>query len=59
MLQKNLLLVIFLGQFFFQPQNVESLYNPWKFLAQNFYTTYGNEYRSANGAPGAKYWQNR
>ncbi|TKC05406.1 M1 family metallopeptidase [Pedobacter polaris] len=24
-----------------------------------FYTQNGNEYRSANGAPGAKYWQNR
>ena len=24
-----------------------------------FYTTNGNEYRSASGAPGPKYWQNR
>ena len=24
-----------------------------------FYTQNGNEYRSASGAPGAKYWQNR
>ena len=30
-----------------------------KKLFQNFYTNNGNEYRSAKGAPGAKYWQNR
>ncbi len=45
---------------FAQPQiGVKSLYNPKQIFAQNFYTKNGNEFRSANGAPGAKYWQNR
>ncbi|MBS1667223.1 MAG: M1 family metallopeptidase [Bacteroidetes bacterium] len=28
-------------------------------FAPTFYTTYGDEFRSASGAPGPKYWQNR
>jgi hypothetical protein len=41
-------------------QNVsESLFNPQEFFAPDFYTKNGNEFRSANGAPGAQYWQNR
>ncbi len=34
-------------------------YNPAEAFGPLFYTQNGNEYRSANGAPGAKYWQNR
>lgn len=35
------------------------MYNPQQLFAQDFYTKNGNEFRSANGAPGNKYWQNR
>ena len=34
-------------------------YNPSETFAPNFYTDKGNTIRSANGAPGAAYWQNR
>ncbi|WP_443937810.1 M1 family metallopeptidase [Pedobacter sp. MW01-1-1] len=34
-------------------------YNPSEAFGPLFYTSNGNEFRSANGAPGAKYWQNR
>ena len=44
---------------FSQQTTIESQYNPKEIFAQNFYTKNGNEFRSANGAPGAKYWQNR
>jgi hypothetical protein len=37
----------------------ESVFDPHELFAQNFYTKNGNEFRSANGAPGSKYWQNR
>jgi len=37
----------------------ESIFNPLELFSQNFFTKNGNEFRSANGAPGAKYWQNR
>src|SRR6185312_9403303 len=41
-------------------QNIpESVFNPQELFAQNFFTKNGNEFRSANGAPGPKYWQNR
>ena len=40
-------------------KNDESVYNPHELFAQNFYTKNGNEFRSANGAPGPEYWQNR
>lgn len=39
--------------------NPPSIYNPHELFAQNFFTKNGNEFRSANGAPGPKYWQNR
>jgi hypothetical protein len=42
-----------------QHSQVETKYNPLETFAQNFYTKNGNEFRSANGAPGGKYWQNR
>jgi hypothetical protein len=34
-------------------------YDPHAAFSPLFYTQNGNEYRSANGAPGPKYWQNR
>ena len=34
-------------------------YSPAEAFGPLFYTQNGNEFRSANGAPGAKYWQNR
>jgi hypothetical protein len=40
-------------------EKTETLYNPQETFAQNFYTKNGNEFRSANGAPRPKYWQNR
>ncbi|HET7115183.1 MAG TPA: M1 family metallopeptidase [Hanamia sp.] len=40
-------------------KNPGSVFNPHELFAQNFFTKNGNEFRSADGAPGAKYWQNR
>ena len=40
-------------------KNEESIFNPHELFAQNFFTKNGNEFRSANGAPGGKFWQNR
>ncbi len=36
-----------------------SIYDPHNLFAQDLYTKSGNEFRSANGAPGPAYWQNR
>lgn len=38
---------------------IQSNYNAAEAFGPLFYTQNGNEFRSANGAPGAKYWQNR
>jgi hypothetical protein len=43
----------------FAQKNTESVFNPQELFAQNFFTKNGNEFRSSNGAPGPKYWQNR
>jgi len=40
-------------------KNSESIFDPHELFAQDFYTKNGNEFRSANGAPGPEYWQNR
>ena len=40
-------------------KNETSVFDPHELFAQNFFTKNGNEFRSANGAPGPKYWQNR
>lgn len=42
-----------------QPATNTSNYDPHEAFAPLFYTQNGNEMRSANGAPGPKYWQNR
>jgi len=34
-------------------------YDQYKVFTPSFYPAKGNEYRSASGAPGVKYWQNR
>src|ERR1051325_3142301 len=36
-----------------------SKFNPRELFGLQFYPNSGNEFRSANGAPGPKYWQNR
>ena len=51
--------------YFYQPgpsstkNEVESNYDPHAAFSPLFYTQNGNEYRSASGYPGPKYWQNR
>lgn len=40
-------------------QTNESVYDAHDVFAQDFFIKNGNEFRSANGAPGAAYWQNR
>ncbi|MEP7253690.1 MAG: M1 family peptidase, partial [Ginsengibacter sp.] len=42
-----------------QPAKVTTVFNPQELFAQDLYKTNGDEFRSANGAPGPKYWQNR
>ncbi len=41
------------------PDDTTSNYNPAALFAPQFYTDKGNEFHSANGEPGPKYWQNR
>ncbi len=54
------LVFVFLVQSSFSQQlNFKSDYNPQELFAQNFYNNNGNEFRSAKGCPGPKYWQNR
>ena len=43
----------------FAQQSSTTNYVPGEAFAPLFYTQNGNEFRSANGAPGPKYWQNR
>lgn len=40
-------------------QSTQSAYNNRQLFDPGFYTQTGNEYRSASGEPGPKYWQNR
>jgi len=61
-IQRTLLFVVF---FAFsinsqaQQQDAGSKYDPHLAFSPLFYTQNGNEFRSASGYPGAKYWQNR
>jgi hypothetical protein len=41
------------------PDDTTSNYNPAAAFAPQFYSDKGNEFHSANGEPGPKYWQNR
>jgi hypothetical protein len=61
-IQRTLLFVVF---FAFsinsqaQQQDAGGKYDPHVAFSPLFYTQNGNEFRSASGYPGAKYWQNR
>jgi hypothetical protein len=54
----QLLLTIFTTISMVAQENTVSNYNYNETFANNFYTKNGNEYRSASGMPGPKYWQN-
>lgn len=53
----NLLLLSLFA--FTAPLSAQSKYNPKEAFHPQFYLSAGNEYRSASGEPGPKYWQNR
>ncbi|MES2457471.1 MAG: M1 family metallopeptidase [Bacteroidota bacterium] len=63
MLNKLLMFFAFLSFFvsasYAQVSGDRSEYNPHAAFAPLFYTQNGNEYRSASGYPGPRYWQNR
>ncbi|MBB6273087.1 hypothetical protein HDF26_003547 [Pedobacter cryoconitis] len=59
-IQKTLLFVVFFAfSINSQAQVADSKYDPHLAFSPLFYTQNGNEFRSASGYPGAKYWQNR
>jgi hypothetical protein len=41
------------------PNDTTSNYNPTEAFSPQFYTDKGNDFHSANGNPGPRYWQNR
>lgn len=43
----------------FAQNTIQSKYSYEEAFAPVFYTNFGNEYRSASGMPGPKYWQNK
>src|SRR5687768_17914145 len=51
--------LILLAQSFFVPAFSQSKYNHREAFDPNFYPQTGTQYRSASGAPGPLYWQNR
>ena len=53
-----LLVVIVTAANYVSAQNTASKYDPHKTFSPLFYTSNGNEYRTAGGEPGTKYWQN-
>lgn len=55
----GLFVVWSLGVLAQQGNSPVSNYDPHAAFSPLFYTHNGNEYRSASGAPGPKYWQNR
>lgn len=63
LIQKTLLLAVFFA--FSMKSNAQQTdagtnnYDPHAAFGPLFYTQNGNEYRSASGYPGPKYWQNR
>lgn len=54
----NLLLLLMLFIPFCAIAQTKSNYDPTQVFDPYFFTHNGNEFRSANGAPGPKYWQN-
>jgi hypothetical protein len=58
--KKTSFIIIFgFAYFVSYAQTQVSIYNPQEVFAQDLFTKNGNEFRSANGSPGNKYWQNR
>src|SRR5437764_11876625 len=55
----NLFLLVAFSQTTTPSTTQTSKYNARELFALQFYPNSGNEFRSANGAPGPKYWQNR
>ncbi len=53
------LLTLLCGQLSFAQDKPATKYVPEEAFGPLFYTQNGNEYRSASGAPGPRYWQNR
>lgn len=53
------LVTVLFAQISFAQEKLASKYVPEEAFSPLFYTQNGNEYRSASGAPGPKYWQNR
>ena len=59
-IQKTLLFAVFFAfSLSTEAQQTDSKYDPHVAFSPLFYTQNGNEYRSASGYPGPKYWQNR
>lgn len=61
-IQRTLLFVVFFAfstNLHAQKTAADSNYDPHLAFGPSFYTQNGNEFRSASGYPGAKYWQNR
>ncbi|TDQ07618.1 M1 family metallopeptidase [Pedobacter metabolipauper] len=54
-----LLFALAFGSFAQQTNPASGNYDPHEAFSPLFYTQNGNEYRSASGYPGSKYWQNR
>jgi len=52
-------IAVLYGQLSLAQEKVAGKYVPEEAFSPLFYTQNGNEYRSASGAPGPKYWQNR
>lgn len=57
--KKIKILPVFILFSFSLTAQINSVFDPQVLFAQDAYTKNGNEFRSANGAPGAAYWQNR
>src|SRR6201996_4233404 len=58
----SLALFLIMGAYAAQAQNTEQetpKYDQHKVFTPLFYPDKGNDYRTASGAPGSKYWQNR
>ena len=53
------LVTVLFAQISFAQEKIASKYVPEEAFSPLFYTQNGNEYRSASGAPGPKYWQNK
>lgn len=61
-IQRTLLFVVFFAfsiTSYAQQTDAGSKYDPHAAFSPLFYTQNGNEFRSASGYPGSKYWQNR